>query len=91
MCRWFNSRWSHHRTNNTPQKGVFLIKKIIKRKKEIITKSIDQNKKEKQLTEDIKTNILENEKVEAFIERVSNINLSDYKEKVMKSKDNVLP
>ena len=56
-----------------------------------IKDNIKKDQKEKNISSEIRTNILPFFKLDNFIEYVSNINLHDYSEKIIKSKENVLP
>ncbi len=56
-----------------------------------IKDNIRKDQKEKNVSSEIRTNILPFSKLDNFIEYVSNINLHDYSEKIIKNKENVLP
>lgn len=58
---------------------------------EQINKNIEKGKKEKNTSDEIRTNILKFNKLDDFIEYVSNIDLEDYKNKIIENKCNVLP
>ena len=58
---------------------------------EQINKNIEKNKREKNTLDEMRTNILEFNKMDVFIEYVSNIDLENYKNKVIENNCNVLP
>ncbi|MDE6284638.1 MAG: hypothetical protein K2M17_02735 [Bacilli bacterium] len=59
--------------------------------KDTLEKNIAENKKERNLDDEPKRNILENDRIDAFIERVASINLEEYKNKIIENKGNILP
>ncbi len=58
---------------------------------EQINKNIEKDKKEKNTSDEIRTNILEFYKIDDFIEYVSSIDLENYKNKIIENNSNVLP
>lgn len=56
-----------------------------------IKNNIERNKKEKNTSNEIRTNILPFDSLDGFIEYVSEINLEEYKNKIIKNNKNVLP
>lgn len=56
-----------------------------------INNNIEKSKKEKNITNEARKNILSLSNLDRFIEYVSDISLEDYKNKIMKNKTNVLP
>lgn len=58
---------------------------------ELINNNINNDRKEKNVSDEIRKNILPQNKLDEFIEYVSNISLEKYKDKIIKANDNVLP
>lgn len=58
---------------------------------EQINKNIEKDKKEKSTSNEMRTNILEFNKIDDFIEFVSSIDLESYKNKIIENNCNVLP
>lgn len=56
-----------------------------------IKNNIKKDQKEKDVSSEIRTNILTFSKLDNFIEYVSDINLHDYSEKIIKNKKNIFP
>lgn len=56
-----------------------------------IKSNIEKNKKEKNISNEVRTNILPLDKLDDFIEYVSSINLEEYKNKIIENHENVLP
>ncbi len=80
--------YSYDIVNNVLLYKYKIDKKLLNEK--VIAK-IDSDRKEKQQINKNCKNILEIKKLDAFIERVSNINLELYKDKITNVKENVLP
>lgn len=58
---------------------------------ELINNNINKNKKEKNISTEIRKNILPYSILDEFIEYVSNISLEEYKNKIINANKNVLP
>lgn len=54
-----------------------------------IEKDIEKAHKEKNMTDEKRVNILENEKVDEFIRDTASINLEDYRDKILENKGNI--
>lgn len=57
----------------------------------LINKNIEEGKKNKNIDNSVRKNILDFNKLDDFIEYISNIDLDKYKDKIIKNKCNVLP
>ncbi len=59
--------------------------------KELLEDNIKKNKKDKRTEENKGNKIFSTDELDAFIERVANIDLKDYEEKVRNVRENILP
>lgn len=80
--------YSYDIVNNALLDKYKINKKLLNEK--VISKINSDRKEKQQINKDCK-NILEMDKLDIFIERVSNINLEIYKDKIISTKENILP
>jgi len=57
--------------------------------KEIIEKEIKKSRKEKNMMNETRLNLLENDKVDQFIMDIASLDLADYRDKILENKGNI--